>query len=104
MYCTNGCGKNKYFMGYKIFLPGHINNLGEKKDWQKLNMFSTLDKKEMGLVKKILRNWTLYENGWFIGSFESIYDVLFRWITQLSRKRPQELDIIYKRYYNIKNK
>lgn len=100
MYCTNGFGKFKTFLGHKIYVPMRVKlhpdiNMGIRKDWKDSKMLKEINLKELFSIENLLQNWTLYEKGWYIKSEDSIFDSLFLWLTQQSNKRPKELDIIY---------
>ena len=95
MFCKTGYGTFKQFMGYHIHIPSSKPPSSAKKDWRELKMFNEITKEDMKKLEKLMRNWTLYETGWYISSSASLYDSLFIWLTE-HINQPYDVDIVYK--------
>ena len=86
----------KIFLGHKIHMPSGKPPSSVKKDWRELKMLNEINKKDMAKVEYMMRDWTLYETGWYISSIDAFYDSLFIWLTQ-QMNRPHALDIVYQK-------
>jgi hypothetical protein len=90
----NGCNNTIKFQGkgvyYDYFNEENQNLLGDKIDKTDY-LISLVDPNSLKDVQKMLTDWELYENGWYISSSNNTQ--LFYYLCQIGNsKRPIELN------------
>jgi len=101
----NGCSSEITFMDLKVYfgwdsgLP--LSSLGQKLNKIELLKENLIDESHLPDVKKLMIDWELYENGWYVeypdGGYKNKH--LFYYLQQMSgygRIRPEALNYLSK--------
>ena len=97
----NGCNEDIYFLKRKLYcnsdngISDGISKdiLGNKLDKEAHIRENITDQVYFDEVNKMLLDWELYENGWFVGTYDNIH--LFNYRQQLgSNTRPKALNYL----------
>lgn len=93
----NGCNEDIYFLKRKLYCNSDKgiskDILGNKLDKEAYIRENITDQVHFDEVNKMLVDWELYENGWFVGTYDNTH--LFNYRCQLgSNTRPKALNYL----------
>jgi len=95
----NGCSSEIKFTGKKVYHDWENSTIPKSHLGEKLNKPEFLkeflvDETHLPVVEKIMIDWEIYENGWYvaypIGGYKN--KLLFYYLQQFVRYRPKELE------------